>query len=403
VLPRKFAAAVTVSAVARSGRAIAAATILVSILGLTDLFLREGYPQDLALPVFAMVVMLGVVALATFRPSRITLTLYVVVGGICVYLYLLGTLGDHPTLLPVALLLVNRPATALVLVGASSSRPLPAIAWGIAGFVAGGAATALVCLQLGLPIEFGNGPAIALANYCVVYLGLSLIQRAQRGRVPDFLVLRAEARKLEATRRLEQRAVAVLHDTVLNDLALVINGPDTLDDRTRNRMREDVATLAEADLLTDIDRATFVDSSDASLRNQLMALVCDFQWRGLSVEVTGDAGEVAHITPAAVVAAVGALRACLENVLAHSGAASAELIVSATDTSLSWTVSDAGRGFDPGAIAPDRLGLRNSVFGRVQSAGGMVRVWSASGQGTSVLITLPMTLAEAVPERGADV
>jgi len=237
----------------------------------------------------------------------------------------------------------------------------------------------------------------------VVYLGLSLIQRAQRGRIPDFLLLRAEARKLEAARKIEQRAVAVLHDTVLNDLALVINGPDTLDERTRSRMREDVATLAAADLLTEVDRSTFVDSSDATLRNQLMALVSDFQWRGLSVEVTGDAGEGAHLTAEAVMAAVGALRACLENVLAHSGAESAELIVSATDTSVSWTVSDAGRGFDPGAVAPDRLGLRNSVVGRVQSAGGAVRVWSSPGQGTSVLITLPMTAVEAVAERSEDV
>jgi hypothetical protein len=394
ILPRTIASAVTVAAVSRGARAISAGVTLVTIVGLIDLYVREGFTRDLAVPVIALAVMFGAITFAIVRPSALTFVIYIVIAAACIYVYLHSILGVHPGLLPEALVLVNRPATAIVLIGATSARPLPAVAWGIGGFLAGAGATALVCLQLGLPIYLGNGPAIVLANYAAVYLGLSLAQRAQRGRIPDFLRLRQETRRLEVLRTIEQRGAALLHDTALNDLALVINGPDTLDDRTRDRMRQDVATLAETNLLAASDRDKFVDSSDASLRNQLLALVSDFQWRGLTVEVTGDTGVVAHIRPDVIDAAVGALRACLENVLAHSGSTIAELIVSVTNTSVSWTVSDAGRGFDPAAVAPDRLGLRTSVYQRVESVGGAVKIWASPGNGTSILITVPMSAHE---------
>ena len=390
VLPRKVAAGVTVLAVARGGWAIAAVTLLASLVGISELLVRQDAARDLAEPISSMAIMLAAIVVLMIKPSWWSLAAYLVVGTICVYLFLHGVLDHHSSLLPEALVLINRPAAALVLVGTVGSRPMPAILFGLLGFLAGEAVTTLVSLQLGIPPQYGNGPAITLANYAAAYLGLSFIQRAQRGRVPDFLRLRQETRRSEAVRTIEQRTVAMLHDTVLNDLALVINGPDVIDDRMRDRMLQDVATLANQDVLEGIEPSEFVDASDASLRNQAMLIVSDFQWRGLNVEVTGDTGVVAHMTPEAVAAAVGALRACLENVLRHSGTLSAEIIVSVTDTTVTWTVNDGGEGFDPREIAEDRLGLRSSVFGRVETAGGAVKIFSAKGAGTSVLFTLPL-------------
>lgn len=395
MLPRKVAAAVSVFAVVRSGHAVAAIILVACIPGTIVTLARLSYADTVAVPVLALVAMIALLALAASRTSRTTLALYVAVGAVANYLFVFGVLAHHPGLLPTALVLVNRPETALVLVGTAGRRPLPAIGWGIAGFLAGLATTGIAELQLGRSLEFGNGPAITLANYCAVYLGLSIVQRAQLRRVPDFLTLRTETRRIEAVLGTEQRAVALLHDTVLNDLALVINGPDVLDSRMIERMRADVATLGSADILPPQDAHELVAASDGSLRNQMTALVSDFQWRGLNVELTGDTGTVARMTPKVVAAAVGALRASLENVLAHSGVDSAEIIVSATDESVTWTVNDAGTGFDPGAVPADRLGLRSSLYGRVESAGGTVKVWSAPGAGTSVLFTLPMLSGRA--------
>ena len=52
-------------------------------------------------------------------------------------------------------------------------------------------------------------------------------------------------------------------------------------------------------------------------------------------------------------------------------------------------VIDHGVGFDPNAVPSARLGLRNSVVGRIEALGGGVRVWSQPGSGASVLIVMP--------------
>jgi hypothetical protein len=390
VLPRTVAAGVSVLAVTRSVHAIAGIVLLVCIPGIVTILVRFHYATDLVQPVIAVVVMLGALALAAFRPSSLTLASYLAVGAVGNYVFVHAALANHPELLPTALVLINRPESVLVLVGTAGRRPLPAILWGVGGFVLGIAGTGLAELQLGIPLQFGNGPAVTLANYCAVFVGLSIVQRSQRERVPDFLQLRGETRRMEAVRTTEQRTVALLHDTVLNDLALVINGPDSLDERIVARMRKDVATLAGAHLLKPEAAKAVVALSDGSLRNQMTQMVSDFQWRGLNVEFTGDTGTVARMTEQAVTAAVGALGACLENVLAHSGVSTAEIVVSSTDEFVTWTVNDAGRGFDPKAVRPDRLGLRSSVFQRVESAGGTVKIWSSVGSGTAILFTLPL-------------
>ena len=390
VLPRTVAAGVSVFAVTRSGHAIAGIVLLVCLPGVTAILIRFHYSDDLLLPILALVLMLAALALAAFRTSRLTLAGYLVVGALGNYLFVHSVLSGHPELLPTALVLINRPESILILIGTAGQRPLPAVLWGIGGFLFGAAGTGLAEMQLGIAPQFGNGPAITLANYCAIFLGLSIVQRAQRRQVPDFLKLRGETRRMEAVRTTEQRTVALVHDTVLNDLALVVNGPDLLDARTVARMRKDVATMADAHLLKPEAVTAVVAESDGSLRNQMTQIVSDFQWRGLTVEFTGDTGTVARMTEKAVSAAVGALGACLENVLTHSGATSAEIIVSTTNEFVTWTVNDAGKGFDPSAVRPDRLGLRSSVFRRVESAGGTVKVWSAPGSGTSVLFTLPL-------------
>jgi signal transduction histidine kinase len=58
-------------------------------------------------------------------------------------------------------------------------------------------------------------------------------------------------------------------------------------------------------------------------------------------------------------------------------------------------VTDRGVGFDPAAVAPDRLGLRTSVVERMAAVGGNAQVWSAPGEGTSVIISAPTAQREA--------
>ena len=334
MLPRKVAAAVSVFAAARCGWVIAAIVLLACIPGVILVFVQHNYSGELAEPLIALAIMLLALAVVGLHTRVTTLVLYIVVGSIGNYFYVHGMLAGHPDFLPAALVLVNRPGTALVLVGTNGGRPLPAIAWGLGGFAGGAIAGALAYLQLGIPVQLGNGPGITLANYCAVFLALSIVQRLQRRRVPDFLQLRSATRRIEAARTYDHRAIAMLHDTVLNDLALIINGPDHLDARMTARMLRDVETLADTAAVGFGPTDLVLDAGDAAMRNHVMSIVSDLQWRGLTVEVTGDTGAVYRMTNEVADAAAGALRASLENVLQHSGSETAEIIVSATETSI---------------------------------------------------------------------
>jgi len=55
---------------------------------------------------------------------------------------------------------------------------------------------------------------------------------------------------------------------------------------------------------------------------------------------------------------------------------------------LSVFVRDRGAGFDPAAIPSDRHGVRDSITGRMERAGGTATIKTAPGKGTEVALTL---------------
>jgi signal transduction histidine kinase len=51
-------------------------------------------------------------------------------------------------------------------------------------------------------------------------------------------------------------------------------------------------------------------------------------------------------------------------------------------------VTDQGKGFDPGAIPPDRRGIAESIVARMSRHGGTAEVSSVPGEGTEVHLRL---------------
>lgn len=353
------------------------------------------------IPIVAVIVMIAAVVVLAWRPSRRTIVGFLVVGTVSTAIYQYSLLSIDPQLQSEALFQLNRPALSLVLVGTASASALGAVGWGIVGFLAGAAVTAGVAFSFGLAPLLGAGPGLTLLNLSAAFVGIALVQRSRRTRMPDLDRLHEQARELEARRSDDRRSAALIHDTILNDLALVTTAQATLDTRSRERLRRDIQLVsrshstAEGDLpsgrmLTAEPDLTAERSPQArQFATVLVDLTREFQWRGLTVELIMDPAATISLSADASAAALGAVAASLENVVRHSEVDSAEVMVGADDTTVSLMVVDAGRGFDVDGVATDRLGLRVSVVDRIESVGGTVKIWSSPGNGTSIVMSVP--------------
>ena len=395
ILPRGVASGVITGAVSRAAWAVAVAILVLAVPVVVDVLLDRGLGDRLWLPLACLAAMLALLWLCWRLPGAATRIAFLAGGGAVAFVYAVALLSADPSLNDAGAFVVNRPATVLVLGGVSIARPARGLLWSAAGYLVAMTVLALAAVAAGVDVAPGWGPTLALVIYAGAFVALAAIAARHARVIPDLARLEHETRSLAIEDQFEQRAAAVVHDTVLSDLTAVMNAPGALDDRMRARFRADVATLADAAWLRESADETTAAPLDAALRNAVDAVVSDFQWRGLSVDVTGDSDHVIRVSPDTAASLVAAVRACLENVLDHAGTASAELVVSTLPDSVTVMVIDHGAGFDPADVADDRLGLRWSVARRIRSHGGSVRVWSTPGSGTSVLIRVPGTPVDA--------
>ncbi len=396
--PRELAARLIATAVARGGRIAALLVLLGAGFMVVDLRFSIDDPLPVWLPLALLALLAGLLVLVLLRPSRLSGVLYLGIGTVAVFAFDRTLLAAAPILHSAAVFVLNRPVFALVLVGGIGAGYLCAVVWTVAGFLLGTAAAAAAQLSLGLPPAFGWGPLLICAAYLVVVLALEGIRRRGRSRIPDFAALDAETARLERARAGEDRVAALIHDTALSDLAAIISSDDQLDERSRERLRQDVSVLVAGLSDPTSDGAPSPELARGELYNDLIEVVGDFQWRGLSVEISGEATEIVGLAPRTREAIVAATRAALENVLRHSGSSAAELVFERTPGTFEIMIIDDGRGFDPGQVAADRLGIRTSIEHRVSAVGGRVRLWSSPGAGTSVSISVPFGREGATDE-----
>lgn len=389
ILPRGVASTILVTAISRGAWAVSVALMIVTIPIVVDVAVDRGFVDRLWLPLACIAGMLVLLGISGWQPTTATRVMFLVGGAALSLVYEVSLLAADPTLNDDASFVLNRPAMILAFAGVSTLRPLVGAVWSCTGYVLAFVTAAAASAIAGVQFVPGWGPTIAFVVYAGCYLALVAVRATQNRQIPDLARLEEDTRRLSIENQFEQRAAAIVHDTVLSDLTAIMNTDGPLDERARNRFRADVATLSDSAWLRESAEPSTVAPLDAVLRNALEALVTDFQWRGLSVDVTGDSHEVIRVSPEAASSLVLAVRACLDNVLDHAHTASAELVVSTTTESVTVMVIDHGVGFDPKLIADDRLGLRSSVVARIRAHGGSVRVWSTPGSGTSVLISVP--------------
>ena len=183
--------------------------------------------------------------------------------------------------------------------------------------------------------------------------------------------------------REEERAdmTAHLHDGVLQTLALIqlhFEDPSTVFTLARGQERELREWLYQ-------ERSTSDRSVSAGLK-QIAAEVEDEHGKPIEVVTVGDAHPSAQTD-----ALLDATRQALVNAVTH-GSEPVSLYCEATDTTVEVFVRDHGEGFDIDAIPPDRLGIRESIIGRIKRRGGTVEIVSRAGWGTEVRMHMPIAL-----------
>ncbi len=83
---------------------------------------------------------------------------------------------------------------------------------------------------------------------------------------------------------------------------------------------------------------------------------------------------------------VAAVREAAHNAARHSGADEVSVYVEVEPEKVTAYVRDRGRGFDASAVEPGRLGVRESIVGRMARLGGRAEVHTAPGDGTEVVV-----------------
>ncbi|MDH2415840.1 DUF5931 domain-containing protein [Nocardioides sp. CER19] len=250
------------------------------------------------------------------------------------------------------------------------------VAWGIAYRTTGGLVAGVLLASADLArqdvdgSDYGNAFLLVIGGVMVGYMCGSLQRMATE---------RDEAERAAAIAAERSRLARAVHDGVLQVLALV--------QRRGRELGGDLADLGrlageQERQLRGLIRAE--DAADAALPREYVDLVAELARLERSACVTVSAPAFPVELPAAVSdELVAATRACLDNVRRHVGEdASAWVLLQAFADRVELSVRDDGPGIPTGrldeAVAQGRLGVSESIRGRIADLGGTATLVTGS-------------------------
>lgn len=179
-----------------------------------------------------------------------------------------------------------------------------------------------------------------------------------------------------------ERMARDLHDGVLQTLALI----------ERRSPSAEVARLAR-DQERELRAYLFGDFRGGDCLAKALregARRCEQLWPSTAVTVSVS-DDAAACSGEAVAAVSSAVVEALNNSAKHGTATAVVVFADVDDRGghLFVSVKDNGSGFDPAAVVP-RVGMTESIRGRIESLGGRVEFASVRGGGTEVRLWLPL-------------
>jgi signal transduction histidine kinase/phage shock protein PspC (stress-responsive transcriptional regulator) len=248
-----------------------------------------------------------------------------------------------------------------------------------------------VLLVIGLAVLFASGGLLSFVGQ----LGLAVVATGVGVALllGPWMVRLWRERESERRQRIrsEERSemAAHLHDSVLQTLTMIQRHADDSPGRARMLARRQERELRA--WLFD-DRAP-ADGRPDHLLAALEAMVTEVEARHeveVDLVVVGDSELDRRLE-----GLVAAVREATNNAARHAGVAEVAVYVEVEPERVTAYVRDRGRGFDPAAVEPGRLGVSESIIGRMARHGGRAEVHSTLGEGTEVVVEVGRPSAEA--------
>ncbi|MFI5931668.1 MacS family sensor histidine kinase [Actinoplanes sp. NPDC051494] len=262
----------------------------------------------------------------------------------------------------------------------------PVIAWAVAGGRRGGIAAALAMGATDLVVRNHYDQAAWTGTVLMLLAALAVGYLVNVAEVAQQRLQRAI--ELEAATRERERLARDIHDSVLQVLALVKRRGAGLDGEAGELAR--LAGEQEAALRTLVTGRT-AEIVDESVQTDLMTLLEPYASDAVSVAAPADAVRLPARAAAEVAAAVSA---ALDNVHRHCAPGTKVwVLVEDEPEAVTISVRDDGCGIAPERLAEaetqGRLGVAQSIRGRIEDLGGTVRITTAPDQGTEVEMSVP--------------
>ena len=363
----------------------------------------EGTDPGLSLwPALVAIAIMAISLIALDRRRTVIRALvFLAIGGASVYWFALTLLSGPASLQATDAVPLTMLKVALVLVGGASASAWFSIAWCTGGFVIAEGVTLLAAIQTGADIRPDATTISTEIGLVLIFVVIGTTRtRLQRAR-PQLDQATMDERVSAIRYRIEVKAAALMHDTVLSHLAAVSHAElGALRPDLKRQMENDLEVLIGEEWLSDPSPDVDNQARTDWRRSNLLAAVQESRELSLKVEVTGDLSAVGRLSPERDQAIGLAVKQCLVNVLNHAEVNSAEVVIIGSDREVSVMIIDAGRGFSESLVGADRLGIRQSIRRRIEAVGGGVQIWSTPGRGTSVMIRVPAS--ELVGEAADD-
>ncbi|MEU5973510.1 PspC domain-containing protein [Streptomyces sp. NPDC047315] len=261
---------------------------------------------------------------------------------------------------------------------ASSRRRLFQIARALAGVALVGMGLTVFMVVRGSAAQLGNVLTAAVA----VIAGIALLAGPWLVRMTQDL---SEERTMRIRAQERAEVAAHVHDSVLHTLTLIQRRADDPGEVRR------LARAQERELRNWLYKPEGTGKEEAEEPETLAeavkraaAEVEDKHGVPLEVVVVGDCPLDDKLT-----ACMQAAREAMVNAAKYGGEGGAvQVFAEVEGRTVFVSVRDRGPGFDLDSVPDDRMGVRESIIGRMQRNGGTARLTSAPGEGTEVELSM---------------